>query len=135
MTQIVAVIHGSTGAYGVSYPDFPGLASGGETIEDALRRSKEGLDAHIEAMIEDGEALPRLRSVEEIKADPEAAEDLADMVAFTLVEYDLPGKPIRLNISMDERLVDRIDRAAKRMGATRSGFLAEAARNALRETA
>lgn len=135
MSHIVAIIHGEPGAYGVSYPDFPGLASGGETIEDALRRSKEGLNLHIEAMLEDGDALPRLRAIEEIKADPDMAEDMADMAAFALIEYDLPGKPIRVNISMDERLIERIDTAAKRRGMTRSGFLAEAARTAISQVA
>lgn len=135
MNTIVAVIHGKAGAYGVSFPDFPGLASGGETIEEALRKSKDGLDLHIEAMQEDGEDMPRLRSVEEITADPAEAEYLADMVAFALVDYDLPGKPTRLSVSMDERLVEKVDRAAKQRGLTRSGFLSQAARNALREPA
>lgn len=131
MNKIVAVVHGAQGVYGVSFPDFPGLVSAGETIEDALRKSKDGLDLHIEAMIEDGDDLPRLRSIEEIRADPDCAEELTDMVAFALMDYDLPGKAIRLNISMDDRLVERIDLEAKRRGTSRSGFLAEAARKAL----
>lgn len=96
-----------------------------------MRRSKEGLDLHIESMLEDGEDLPSIRSIDQIKADPEIAEDLSDTIAFVFVDYDLPGKPVRLNISLDDRLVDRIDRAAKTHGETRSGFLAQAAKERL----
>jgi metal-responsive CopG/Arc/MetJ family transcriptional regulator len=38
---------------------------------------------------------------------------------------------VRINVTMDERLVAAIDRAAKREGGSRSGFLANAAREKL----
>ena len=40
-------------------------------------------------------------------------------------------KPMRINISMPAGLVHDIDRAARASGATRSGFLAKAARQAM----
>jgi metal-responsive CopG/Arc/MetJ family transcriptional regulator len=40
-------------------------------------------------------------------------------------------KPMRINISLPERLVHQIDEAARASGATRSGFLARAARQAM----
>ena len=51
------------------------------------------------------------------------------------VPLDLPGKAVRLNISLDEHLVEQIDRAATAQGQTRSGFLAEAAKSKLRGVA
>lgn len=47
--------------------------------------------------------------------------------ARILVRVALPGKSVRLNITLDEGLVAAIDRVAK----NRSGFLAEAARREL----
>ena len=38
---------------------------------------------------------------------------------------------LRINITMEENLLRRIDDAATKQGTTRSGFLAEAARKAL----
>ena len=40
-------------------------------------------------------------------------------------------KPMRINISLPEGLVHDIDEAARASGATRSGFLAKAARQAM----
>lgn len=128
MAHLIAIIHGQAGAYGVSYPDFPGLASGGATIDEAINRSKDGLQSLIDDMIDDAKTIPTPRSIEAIKTDPRLAQDLADMLSFVMVDFDLPAKSTRLNITMDEGLVSRIDRAAKAHGETRSGYLAHAAK-------
>ncbi len=49
-----------------------------------------------------------------------------------LVPVEAPGRPVRVNISMDEGLVARLDAAANRHGMSRSAFLAEAADGARR---
>ncbi|SHO65833.1 Predicted nuclease of the RNAse H fold, HicB family [Pseudoxanthobacter soli DSM 19599] len=131
MATIIALIHGEAGAYGIGFPDFPGAVSGGATIDEALRRGRETLATHIEALGEAGQDLPRVRTVDEVRADPALAEDFADAVLVTAVTVDLPGKAVRLNISMDEHLVARIDEAARARGESRSRFLAEAARTRL----
>jgi metal-responsive CopG/Arc/MetJ family transcriptional regulator len=51
-----------------------------------------------------------------------------------LAEVDLSQidtTPVRLNISLPANLVQQIDAYAHRHGATRSGFLAQAARQAM----
>jgi metal-responsive CopG/Arc/MetJ family transcriptional regulator len=45
----------------------------------------------------------------------------------------LETRPVRLNISLPQSLVSEIDDYAKAHGATRSGFLAQAARQAMRQ--
>jgi predicted RNase H-like HicB family nuclease len=77
---VVSLVHGVPGAYGVSFPDFPGCIAGGTTVDEALRRGREALDFHVESMTEVGEPLPQMRDLAEIKADPDYAEDLADAV-------------------------------------------------------
>jgi predicted RNase H-like HicB family nuclease len=130
MVAVVALVHGRPGAYGISFPDFPGCVSGGATLDEALRRGRDALDFHVESMMEVNEPLPKIRDIAEIRADDEYAEDFADaMVA--VVDAEVPAKAVRVNISMDERLLDRIDRAAQATGETRSGFIAAASRERL----
>jgi metal-responsive CopG/Arc/MetJ family transcriptional regulator len=50
-----------------------------------------------------------------------------------LVPYAPPSKSVRLNITLDESLLNRVDQAAQRAGETRSGYLAAAARRRLAE--
>lgn len=131
MAVIVALIHGKAGAYGISFPDFPGCVSGGRTLDEALRRGRETLASHVAFMIDEGALLPPIRDLEAIRADAEVAPAIADATLVTAVELDLPGKSVRVNVSIDERLLARIDRAAEAEGESRSGFLAEAARRRL----
>jgi predicted RNase H-like HicB family nuclease len=113
---------------GISFPDFPGAVAGGASLDEALRRGREGLAFHIESMDEVGEALPRVRDVAEIRADAEFAKDIVGAAMVALVDVDLPGRAVRLNISMDEHLVARVDQAASASGETRSGYIANAVR-------
>jgi predicted RNase H-like HicB family nuclease len=78
MAAVVALVHGAPGAYGISFPDFPGCIAGGGTIDETVRRGREALDFHVESMIAVGEPLPRARDIAEIKADPTFAGDFAD---------------------------------------------------------
>jgi hypothetical protein len=57
-----------------------------------------------------------------------AFRDVAQDAVVSLVPVDLPGKAVRVKVSIDESLLDRIDRAAKARGETCSGFLAAAAK-------
>jgi metal-responsive CopG/Arc/MetJ family transcriptional regulator len=45
------------------------------------------------------------------------------------------GRSVKANISLDRGLLDAIDEAAKRVGVTRSSFLASAAREKIAEMA
>jgi hypothetical protein len=77
-------------------------------------------------MVEDNEPLPPARSPEVIEHDPDI-----DEIARMMVRAELPGRSIRLNISMDEGLVAAIDLAAKARSTSRSGLLADAIRQYL----
>lgn len=128
--RYVAFIHGGDGSgFGISFPDFPGCVSDGDTVEEAIHRGAEALAFHVEGMIEDGEAVPEPRAVQEIKADPGLVEwrEGAD-VAFVPLVLD-KGSPRRVNVSLDYGLLQAIDDEAKRRGMTRSAFLSSAARN------
>jgi predicted RNase H-like HicB family nuclease len=105
--------------FGVSFPDFPGCVSAGETLEESLIGAQEALSGHIALMIADGDALPKPTSLEEVAAEKERST-----VAITLVPVVLPGRARRVNVTLDEALLEEIDQISN----NRSGFLAEAAR-------
>ncbi|MGH6872947.1 MAG: type II toxin-antitoxin system HicB family antitoxin [Rhizomicrobium sp.] len=142
MAQIVwALVHEDEGpkgrVYGISFPDFPGAISGGRTIDEAIARGRETLAFHVEGMFEDGEPAPPLRSLEELRADKDISREMRDVKRVCLVEvpFELPGKPVRVNISIEDRLLDAVDRAAQARGQSRSAFLAEAAREKIKGAA
>lgn len=59
---------------GISFPDFPGCVSIGDTANEALRRGASALAFHIEGMLQDGEAIPAPRTLQAIKEDPSMTE-------------------------------------------------------------
>jgi hypothetical protein len=65
-----------------------------------------------------------------LRRDPLFEGDSTGAVV-AIVTLDLPGRAVRVNISLDETLLDQIDRAARARGESRSGFLASAARSRL----
>jgi len=82
MFTYIGVIHKEHNSdYGVSFPDFPGCITAGNTIEEAKRMAYEALLFHIEGMLEDSEKLPMPSKLEEIVRN----DDFADGVAFLIV--------------------------------------------------
>jgi predicted RNase H-like HicB family nuclease len=67
--------------FGVSFPDFAGIATAGTTLDDAREMAEEALAFHIEGMAADDEAIPEPSSLEEVMADPENRDAVAILVA------------------------------------------------------
>ena len=126
MMRYPIVIHkDEDSGFGVTVPDLPGCFSAGDTMEDALVSAEEAILGHIELLLMDGHAVPKLSSIEEHRSN----EDYADGV-WALVDADvskLSGKRVRVNITLPERVLAIVDEAAKREGETRSGLLVRAA--------
>ena len=81
MRRYVALVHaGKRRTYGVSFPDFPGCIAAEAGFEGAVESAARALRFHVEGMIEDGEKIPEPRSLEQIQADPEFAEELEGAV-------------------------------------------------------
>ena len=132
MRQYIALIHKDAGSdYGVSFPDLPGVATAGVDLDDARRMAEEALALHLEGMEADDEPVPEPSSLEAIMADPENREGVAVLIngprqIFTAV---------RVNVTMPEDDLARIDRFASEHGYTRSGFLLHAAKREMSEPA
>jgi predicted RNase H-like HicB family nuclease len=129
MPRYVAIIDGRSGAFGVVIPDLPGCTSGGRTVDDALRNAVEAVTLWVEDARADGEQVPKPRSADKLRKDPEVAAALArgGVLAYVPLLLDA-GRPVKANLSLDAGLLDAIDEAAERRGLTRSAFLASAAR-------
>ncbi|MGN7292107.1 type II toxin-antitoxin system HicB family antitoxin [Rhizobium sp. SAFR-030] len=129
--QIVALVHRQDDAYGISFPDLPGCVSASTSLDDLLREGKEALDLHVECMLDDGEELPEFRSLEELKKADAFREEFTTAEVVTLLPVDRPGRSVKVTITMEEHLLNRLNKAAERQGYTRSGFIADAVRRKL----
>ena len=126
----IALIHKEDDSdFGVSFPDFPGCISAGGTLEEARAMAEEALALHIEGMIEDGLELPAASSLDAIMAEPENRGGVAILVPAPAGS----ARAVRVNITLPEDLLSAIDRHAAHAGLSRSGFLASAAKQALRK--
>ncbi len=109
------------GGYVVWFPDFAGCVAQAEDPFSAVQAARRTLLSHMARMAGEGEIIPQPTPAEAI----ELPHDLAHTVF--LVEADAPDvKPqyLRLNVTLPEGLVRRIDAVA---GGNRSAWLAQAA--------
>jgi predicted RNase H-like HicB family nuclease len=128
--QYIGLIHKDAGSdYGVSFPDFPGCITAGTTLEEARVMAQEALSLHVEGLIEDGEPLPAPTSLDEILADPENR----DTIAVLAIAPARSSKAVRVNITIPEDVLAKIDAYAREQGLTRSGLLTRAAQRVLEE--
>lgn len=128
--RYVGFIHSDAGpGHGISFPDFPGCVSVGDSIDEAIRRGTEALSFHVEGMLQDGEDIPEPRAIQDIEADPDIAEWREGAVICLIPVILDKGSPRRVNISLDYGLLRAIDHEARQRGMTRSAFLSSAARN------
>ena len=128
-TRYVVVVYGKPGAYGMYVPDMPGCTSMGDTIADLLANAQEALQLWAEDTANSKEGLPKPRSIEAIRKDPDVARDLAEGGVLAVVPLVMEtGRAVKANLSLDAGLLAAIDEAAAARGLTRSAFLASAAR-------
>ncbi len=110
-----AILDGSRGAYGVTFPDLPGVVAMGETIDEAIMNAEAALhDAYVEART-DGQALVAPTAPEDVHVDP----------GHTLLSIPLirpAGRTARANMTIDAGVLEFIDTEASRRGMTRTAF-------------
>lgn len=125
------VLHTDDGVrFGVTVPDLAGCFSAGDSFEAALESVQEAIDLHLEGITEDGEEIPLPRPIAEHRTHTDYADGVWAMVEVNVARFD--GRAEKINITLPRRLLAKIDDYARTHGATRSGFLAEAARAAMR---
>ena len=90
MSHYIALIEdaGPDTAVGVWFRDLPGCFSAGDTIDEAMANATEALVLYAEA----GGALPRPRTLTELRSDPEVAADIANHIV-ALIHLPQPLRP------------------------------------------
>lgn len=128
MTNYIALLRKEEGSdFSVEFPDFPGCVTAGATLDEAKDMAGEALALHIEGMLEDGVGLPTPSLLEAIMADPHNS----GTVAFLVDTPAAKEKAVRVNVTILESVLRRVDAHAKARHLTRSAFLAEAAMKAI----
>jgi predicted RNase H-like HicB family nuclease len=88
VAHYIAIIEdaGPDYAIGVRFPDLPGCTSAGDDIDEALRNAPEALELYAESFEADGKPMPRPRTLTELKADPDIANDIKSHIV-ALIEF------------------------------------------------
>jgi predicted RNase H-like HicB family nuclease len=112
--------------YRAELVDFEGAHAGGEDPSALLRRARELLQALLQRLDQSGGEWP----------EPTPVEALSDRLrdasaALLLVDVQVEETPVRVNISIGEGLLRRLDAAAEAQNMTRSGYIAAAVRSQL----
>ncbi|MCR5563153.1 MAG: type II toxin-antitoxin system HicB family antitoxin [Desulfovibrio sp.] len=122
--KYIAILHKNEGtAYGVTLPDFPGCFSAADTLDEVQANAQEAVELYAE-----GEAFtpPVPMTFEKVAALDEARDGVLMLVE---IRFDfLDERVVPVNISMPAYMRDRIGKAAKAAGMTRSAYLVQAAR-------
>jgi predicted RNase H-like HicB family nuclease len=131
MKFIIAIEPGTeTTAFGVVVPDLPGCFSAGDTLDEAIDNAHEAIDLYCETVIEDGGNLPSVSSFSYHQANPEFSGWIWAVAEVPVERYFGPAE--KINITLPRLLLAKIDDYTRLHGLSRSGFLAEAARGAIR---
>ena len=117
-----AIIAREDDGFSVFFPDIPGCFSDGATVNEAALNAEEALNSHLDVLDSLGVVLNPPSELDKIEIDPEIEE-----TARVLVRGEAPGKIVRIQVTMDEGLLGRIDRVAS----NRSKFIADASKAAL----
>ena len=111
--------------YGVIVPDLPGCFSAGSTIEEAIDNAQEAVLTHVEGLLLDNDTVPAASSIDDLK---KRFRERGNLWALVDVDFSkLSDKMTRVNITVPENLLSKIDSYATKKGATRSGMLVNAA--------
>ena len=126
------VLHSDDGVrFGVTVPDLPGCFSAGDDFDQALESVKEAIELHLEGLVEEGGDVPVPLPITEHRTNPDFADGIWATVEIDVARFD--GRAEKINITLPRRLLTKIDDYARSHGATRSGFLADAARVAMKQ--
>lgn len=116
MLRYPALIDGKNGAYGVTFPNLPGIVAMGKTVDEALLNAEEALRDYAVEAEKDGEEITPPSALERVK--PLAGQAL---VSIPLIRPS--GRSVRIHIALDEGVAAFIDAEARRRGMTRTTYV------------
>lgn len=110
------------GRYFGHIPDLPGVTAAGATVDEMMRELAQFADEYVSDLAKEGAPIPAPTPFADVPKDP----DVKEFMRIAL-PVEKPGKTVKISLSIDEALLTRVDRAARQVGMSRSGFFAIAA--------
>lgn len=111
-----AVVDGKKGAYGVTFPDLPGIVAMGKTLDEALVNAEEALRDYVIETEKDGETVTPPSTLERVKTP-------AGCLLVSIPLLRLSGRSVRANMLLDEGVAAFIASEARRRGITRTAYV------------
>jgi hypothetical protein len=108
--------------------DFEEASLTAATASDLLKAARAEVSEALARADRDGRDWPQPTPIEAL-----TARQQAEGGALLLVDVQVEDAPVRVNISLGERLLRRLDEAAEAQNMTRSGFISAAVRERLGE--
>ena len=105
------------------FPDFGGLIVSAQSPAELLQVGRQRLSQVLKELEKAGDSWPRASTMAELRA----ARPI-EALSIVWIDVTVEDTPIRVTISLGERLLAQIDSAAEGYALTRSGFLAAYAR-------
>lgn len=122
MLNFVALVHADENGYGAVFPDLPGCVTAGDTLDELYEMAVEAISLHLEGMIRHKEPIPEPMTLQ----DALKHEFYEDAVSTFITRVGRPDKQERVNIMIPESDLLVVDRAARRVKASRSSFMVQA---------
>lgn len=116
MVRYPALVDGEKGAYGVSFPDIPGVVAMGATMDEALLNAEEALRDYVIETEKTGDEPVSPSLIEEVETPAGSM-----LVSIPLIR--ISGHSVRANLMLDEGVLAYIDGEARRRGITRTKFV------------
>jgi predicted RNase H-like HicB family nuclease len=117
MAIFIAVVkRDGESVYTASFPDFPGLAVDGSTLDHLLARTREVLALHVERMLEANKPI----------SVPTPAHEIERNAALLLAAVDIPDDLGTTHVELEIPALARIDSMARPHGLTRSALFVQA---------
>jgi len=112
------------GGYSVFFPDVVGCISAGENLEKSIMMAKEALSLHLSEMINDNEETP-LINFQNAKEEAEGCLLMMIEPNPAIISRRTKEHAVRVNITIPQMLLERVDRYAKAANINRSRLIAE----------
>lgn len=114
MTRYPALLDGERGAYGVSFPDLPGIVAMGETVDEAMVNAEGALRDYAAETEKTSGTIRPPTPIEQLKAS-------GTVVLVPLIRAS--GRRVRTHLALDEGVAAFIDAEARRRQMTRAAFV------------
>lgn len=121
------------GGFDIIIPDVPRAFTCAPTLNESVEMASAVLDMMLRDLVESNKPLPEPSTLDVVKE--KVQQHLHDIehtptgeILYQLIPApELDETPVKVTISLAKSTLDEIDRQAKSLGYTRSGFLSKAA--------